>query len=992
MAPFARVNEFVLGRARALFGPFGPRGPAGRGLVRQVLRERAVLWGQDTVACLPTEEVLFLLERCPFLFEERFAWVRASLVAQVDSGDSSRLSVALPARVVREVMGEDPVLELERACELLVSEPFERCVSANARQPRGPRRSLGTIQGAFSRGHFERVLKDVRERETEASVTERLFEVHALIELGRLRAARRGLLSLRRTFHSGELGGGDTDRELDLAESEIRCLANLGQLKQLRSVLDRLEELMVRGGLSAKQQVRASLLAALAHWDLEQFDGMERSLEVARRWGARWFASSTRVAGTRSDSEVLPESPCETSWSLLCARFHQASGLFALKRSDNELARSHFEVALYVLPRHAPRTRRARLFNELALGRTATGELHAAERAAHSAYRLFERTDSQAGVTLALNNLAEIQVRRGRVGTARVLLEHAARTNREAGNLRGESYDRCLAARLALAEGSFEQALAELMGASQTLRAASHGEWSALEIRARLLVGQREWAARAISKQDQESNQRGTRWYLAFEPEERPAIYLQAGLRSRAVEVAEEQRPGIRELWLTCLLHGTPDRTLRQFHSLADLGPDRFRTARLVYDLYWASCLEQDPVHARNLRPTSSLRVEAALVLFEVGWHRAAADLATCQGQALEPSFPEAADLVFEAPRPDPEPPGSDPTLDMGPFVGRSPELVDCVALLEGFARTEVPVLIQGETGTGKELAAQLVHQRSTRKDMPLVVANCAAFEESLLSAELFGHSRGAFTGADRERAGLIVEAHRGVLFLDEIGDLPLLAQGKLLRVLQEGEVRAVGRDRARSVDVRVLAATHRNLEQMVEAGTFREDLYFRLKVARVVMPPLRDRLSDLRALVAHALRETPGAFEPEVDESVLSLLECHTWPGNVRELFGVVWAAAARASVRGADALEPCDLEPGLLTSLQSVTSVSADGEGKEGDENAGASRDGVGYHQLVYDFRQQLVRNALEAACGNRAEAARSLGVTRQALSYLIKTLDLS
>ena len=225
-----------------------------------------------------------------------------------------------------------------------------------------------------------------------------------------------------------------------------------------------------------------------------------------------------------------------------------------------------------------------------------------------------------------------------------------------------------------------------------------------------------------------------------------------------------------------------------------------------------------------------------------------------------------------------------------------------------------MPVLVNGETGTGKELVARALHEASPRKDKLLVAVNCAAIPAELLESELFGHKRGAFTGAVADRDGQFVEADGGTLFLDEIGDMPLAMQAKLLRVLQEGEVRRVGDDRIRRVDVRVVAATHKDLAAMCRAGTFREDLYFRLNVVTVPLPPLRERGEDVGLLVdrigARLAQQMGRSFELSL--AARAALTAHNWPGNIRELENELNRAMAMTS----GSIDLADLSP-VVTGL---------------------------------------------------------------------------
>jgi two-component system NtrC family response regulator len=227
-----------------------------------------------------------------------------------------------------------------------------------------------------------------------------------------------------------------------------------------------------------------------------------------------------------------------------------------------------------------------------------------------------------------------------------------------------------------------------------------------------------------------------------------------------------------------------------------------------------------------------------------------------------------------------------------GQLVGTHPSIDRVRKLVAKVAPTESTVLIRGETGCGKELVARAVHEQSNRADKPFVAINCGALPENLIESELFGHCRGAFTGADSARTGLFEVASEGTIFLDEIGELPLSMQAKLLRVLESGDIRRVGDNQTKKVNVRVVCATHRNLEQMVEEGKFREDLKFRINTFEIHVPPLRERTSDIIPLAAHLLRRFRN--DPRPDDLLFSpqakeLLLTHRWPGNVRELANAV-------------------------------------------------------------------------------------------------------
>jgi transcriptional regulator with GAF, ATPase, and Fis domain len=252
---------------------------------------------------------------------------------------------------------------------------------------------------------------------------------------------------------------------------------------------------------------------------------------------------------------------------------------------------------------------------------------------------------------------------------------------------------------------------------------------------------------------------------------------------------------------------------------------------------------------------------------------------------------------------------GAEPAPVRYGMVGASPAMQEVFATIERVAASDVPVLVRGETGTGKELVARALHEHGARAGKPLLAENCAAVPANLLESELFGHAKGSFTGAVADRKGHFEAASGGTVFLDEIGDMPLEMQAKLLRVLQEGEVRPVGSNEVVEVDVRVVAATHRDLSAMVAERTFREDLYYRLAVVTIELPPLSEREGDVRLLVEHLIgpiSEEIGRPGARVTEEAMQVLERAPWPGNVRQL---------ENELRRAVALSAGDVEPGGLS-----------------------------------------------------------------------------
>ena len=301
-------------------------------------------------------------------------------------------------------------------------------------------------------------------------------------------------------------------------------------------------------------------------------------------------------------------------------------------------------------------------------------------------------------------------------------------------------------------------------------------------------------------------------------------------------------------------------------------------------------------------------------------------------------------------------------------IVGDSSEMREVYALVECAGRSRATVLVTGETGTGKELVARAIHDGSPRRERAFVAVNCAAFPDTLLESELFGHEKGAFTGADRAQQGLIVAADRGTLFLDEVSETSGPFQAKLLRVLQEREVRAVGSARARGVDVRVIAASNRDLWGEVCLGRFREDLFYRLAVFPIHVPPLRERPGDITAIAEffldlHGRRERKG--DVKLSRDAAHLLEAYRWPGNVRELENEIQRALALATP--GDTLTPAHFSRRLFELEESVDA---------------ASRAGETLREALQRIEALLIRRALDAHGGRRAVTARSLGITREGL----------
>lgn len=316
-----------------------------------------------------------------------------------------------------------------------------------------------------------------------------------------------------------------------------------------------------------------------------------------------------------------------------------------------------------------------------------------------------------------------------------------------------------------------------------------------------------------------------------------------------------------------------------------------------------------------------------------------------------------------------------------GGFVGKSKPMQAVYTQIEKVATSRGTVLIQGESGTGKELVAKAIHYASPRKSGPFVVIDCGAIPEQLQESELFGHVKGAFTGAIATRRGLFEEAQHGTVFLDDVTDLPLGLQAKLLRALQEGEIRRVGDSRMIRVDVRVIAATNRDLEEEVRQGTFREDLYYRLNVFPIRLPPLRDRREDIPLLAEHFLArvaEEEKASPKRLSPDALRVLMNYSWPGNVRELRHALERAALLSE---GELIDERDLPPHLTLPREQLTVALPEDALTIPETTA----------RIVHEVERELIRRALARTANNRTEAARLLGLSRRALLYKLKEYGL-
>ncbi len=957
--PVRMPQESVLELASLLFD--SPRGElAGRGEARRVARSLVRSCGQGLVPLAPDLAVDQLLGAAGFLWEPAFGPARVALAGAHLVGRRERLWVVGSGRFRRRLLARAPTWSGLR----------RRLLSADARS-HWPRTELGRGGDRVTRAR--RLLADGRLESAlellaaQPGASAEALRISARARLGRLHAARRSL----QNFDPSSLAEVELS---ELAETAVSVHSSLGRPEAADGWVER--SLASREPAARRRALVAAATLALESGDLPE---MERCLQLAAGSEAPW------------------------SW-------RRTAGLGALARCDATSACGHLGSAVRESRRQLGRYEAASIWNDLGVARAAAGDLAGAERALLHAVRLHDRIDGPRRTTLALFNLAEIRLRRGRLGGVREILDRSTRLDLESGNWRAVAHDRELRARYELARGRPMVALEQVDGALAELeRRGVEARRSALQAVAARALG---WLGRPRAAAHRLAGVGDTSGGL-FESEELPALWALAGDRRRALAAVGSGPDG--RVWQRVL--DGDETSERDWSGLDELEP--FRAARLIADvelvssgcaprdrLEWALAvltrqgnrwltgvlegsrdgawgaladyLGQRPGSARGL---TRLFTQAGYPGVALSWHRAGVERQLLFGSGggeelrarlaggelvlaadrIDPVLRALFGLVVRDWRPEPMPPRSAAEGVIG----------ECSALLAAFEKArrlairDVPILILGETGTGKELATRHVHRSSPRRNGPLVTLNSAAVSESLVLSDLFGHVRGAFTGAERDRAGVFEAARGGTVFLDELGDLPLQAQGMLLRVLQEGEVRRLGESRVRRVDVRVIAATHRPLERLVEEGRFRQDLFFRLAVGRVELPPLRERGADLDLLARHFLGRFSSDRRLRLSRGARARLRRHPWPGNVRELESCLAVAVALADDELIRARHLGLPESGAAT--------------------------GGGYHQRVLDFRRRLIADALDAADGNRAAAARSLGMSRQALSYLVRSLGL-
>ncbi len=1006
-----QLVQVALGRLlRRLFHTEGRI--AGRGAARTAARYLADRWQQILAPTTADQAVAEILQAAPFLWGDTFAQARTALVAEHSADGQSHLWLAGTGAARRRFLSHghdlkqvETRLTSAEARDLWDgwqpgSDPEELMARGLRRQaaiawsrnpPRGRKDRLAYARCLFALGRYAQTLETLK-RLSDPEV--RLLRGWSQNFLGEQFAAEATMRRLAKVALSPE-------QTVELTELASRVLANRGRSDEIESWVEK--SLAVARG---KLRLRALIAAAGAAWDRDDPRAMDRYLEMSR------------------EALEHPE---------LAGRWHHTRGLYSSRIKDGLSAVRHITTALRLDRQRMSQAEAGRLWNDLTLSRSLCDDLPGAERAANHTVRLLRDCDGPIRTTLGLYNLAEIQIRRGRGQGAEKILEQSIAENRRGGNLRGQIQDLELWVRLELAQGRSLAALARCTEALLRLDRDGQAErrriFEVFAARAHGWLGHRQKAAECLGNCGEES-------IFELEPEERPALWAHAGRPEEACREAGESRWA--PLWKAIAAGSHPAPEI--WDELASLEP--FRAARLIFDCelllpgivpphrvrqaivtlkhcnagamaerlenrslspwralgrYLAKTSQKDDLQTFSNRtePTVAIKSDIAEPGFadlfadigydniHLSWIRDGREQVLIAGtggdQTLSCQVTAGGHLRLRAPYIDdvlttlltliqrdlktsPDIPRPATATSDG-IVGESQALRDSLERLDLLAKDDLPILIFGESGTGKELMARRAHRKSRRSAGPFVPINCAAVQESLVQSDLFGHVKGSFTGAERDRPGIFESAKSGTVFLDEIGDLPLVVQGKLLRVLQEGEVRRVGESFARKVDVRVITATHRDLDQMVRRNEFRGDLYFRLKVATVTLPPLRDRGKDILLLVEHFL--TRRRSENRLSDKARARLLSHHWPGNVRELQNVLGVADSLAQDRE------------ILPKHLDIPTPAAETKGD--------------YHQMVEQYRRDLISKAMAQTGGNRAAAARRLGLSRQALSYLVRQLGL-
>ncbi|MDE2850944.1 MAG: sigma 54-interacting transcriptional regulator [Acidobacteriota bacterium] len=972
---------------------FGSEGAPGRSAVRATLRPLFETWRDELLPVSGNRMVADILARAPFLWDRRFETARASLFAVLEGRDGARVTVAGQSRWRRMLAAMDGRARREIAAGGVAARSYwQRVRDADPESPplEGADDRSALARRLLEEGRFEAALKLVKDGR---GTDDLLVRLRAQLRLGRTAAARRTLSTLDDRALSGR-------RALEQCELAIGVHAAAGRSDQLGSWSERVLDVAV-----GPQAAHGRVVCARAKWELGELDAMASLLEPAGGDPQHWM-------------ELVVK-----------ARLASANGRF---REAERLLAAGFRRLRERLPVYE----RALLCNELATVRLAVNDFGGAERAARLAVGLFRRCDGPAGRAAAHGKLAEIRMVTGRFAGVPETIANLRREGLMAGSAPGVVDARLLEARLFVSLGRWEAALECCETALEHLSGRRSG-WRQLRslrlLSARALVhlGRVGEAAEELS----EALERPLAVWTPAEADELVPLLLLAGLRDEARSIAVgttlegfweaigEDRPPSATDWRRVEALGS-FRAALTVHDLVCFGVETVpmglvATAVRVLSAAGAEALIQR-VDGTRIGPWRALRLflatpdpdaDAYRILMAAAGHPEAR-LAVhgspggfgsldAQGEVLlhgpggsdrfavdaaagrlvlsaeridEPARALAAAVATRLPASSRRRRAASELAEprraaTSGMVGESKALLDVQARIEKFAAHDLPVLILGESGTGKELLARQLHRSSARASRPWLAVNCAALPDGLLVSDLFGHLRGAFTGALSDRVGVFESADGGTVFLDEIGELPWAAQGMLLRLLQEGEMRRVGESRTRRLDFRLISATHKDLAAMVKSGAFRQDLYYRLRVAYVEAPPLRERDEDVLLLARHFL-ETSGELGQDLKFSgeALARIRNYSWPGNVRELKNAIDGAVA----------------------LSEGPEISVDMLGLPEEAVEETTPRQSGYHWKMEQYRRRLIGKALEESGGNQARAARSLGISRQALSYLVRKLN--
>ncbi len=1004
-----RLPQTVLRQFASLL--FGSEEMVGRSAVRAALRPVVAGWC-DFLLPLPANRLVAdLLDQAPFLWGDEYRTARRSLVAVHEHRQGEEVVVVGHSRWRRSLLrvaGAD----LERLLLVLGGdEALDHWL--------GDKDSGGPIDW-IARGDWRRAVDEARRTPpTERSARSTL--ARALLDVGRFEAA---LALVERS-----------DRTEDIL-IRLKGQVRMGRLAAARRTLSVLEDRRLDRAAKLQQCEEAIRIHAAAGRSAGLKAWAERAREaafgpLADRWLALAALALREVGASEEMTSLLDRDrePEDWRWCLARARLAMDSG--GIAEADQVLA-----TALRLFRRQLPVYDRASLWNELATLRLSVDDDTGAERAARVAVRLFRHCDGPAARVAAHAGLAEARMRAGCLDGVRETIESLRRASLMAGSAAGIIEARQLEARLNLTRGRWSSAL-------ESCRAARD------ELRKRQLDGGRKrplglLSARALVHLGR-SEEAGEELLAALSPpfgdrlarpqvggDELPPVLLLAGLRDEAR--AAGARAACEELWqavgesrapsdddwrrleaqgafrsamaihdLVCLGVAVPARLLREaVRTLSETGAEalaqRVDAARLGPWRALRSFLDVEELAPGTFQAllSSAGHPEARIALYEspdAGGDDEPTDI-LLDGPGGSEQFSigvPAGRLILSADRIDeparallaviaaraPTSHRSRQVLELaearnvaaGGMIGRSKVLLAAQERVEKLAVHDLPVLILGESGTGKEMLARQLHESSMRASGPWMAVNCAALPEGLLLSDLFGHVKGSFTGADSERIGVFESGDGGTVFLDEIAELPRTAQGMLLRLLQEGEMRRIGESQTRRLDFRLVSATHRDLLAMVEAGEFREDLYYRIRVANVDAPALRDRGDDVMLLADHFLEAFSADRERlRFSERARKRIREYRWPGNVRELRNAIESAVA-------------------LTEHPVITAQML-GFQKEPERTPKAGS--ADYHGKLEQYRRGLIRKALAEADGNQARAARALGLSRQALSYLVRKLN--